>query len=225
MKKTGILLLTIIFFSCASRKENSIENIYWVNSAKVNCGGVVPMACLEIQRGETIFQNNWELFYSDIVGFDYQPGFIYKLNIKEVHFDNVPADASSIKYTLLKVLEKEKDKRFEIHDIWILESLPKKDSLNLNNIKKTPQIEINVTKMTFFGTNGCNNISGSIKKLDDTIIEFYPLAETRMACPNMETPTQFSLALTETMTYKKIKNKLVFYNKEGIDILVFKKAD
>ena len=225
MKIASILLLTIVFLSCASRKENNFENIYWVNSAKVDCVGVAPMACLEIQRGETIIQNNWELFYSVIEGFDYQPGFIYKLNIKQEHIDNVPDDTSSIKYTLLKVLEKEEDKRFEIHDIWILESSPKKDSLNLSNIKKTPQIEINVTKMTVFGTNGCNNIFGSIKELDDFIIEFNPLMETRMACPNMEIPRQFSLALTETMGYKRIKNKLVFFNKQGKEILVFKKAD
>ncbi len=224
MKQTSMLLLTIVLISCASRKENVIKNIYWVDSAKVDCVGVAPMTCLEIQRGETIIKNNWKLFYSIIEGFDYQPGFIYKLNIKEEHIVNVPADASSIKYTLIEVLEKKQDKRFQIHDIWILENL-NGITINPDSISKRPQLEINVTKMKVFGTNGCNNISGSIKKLDDSIIEFNSFMETRMACPNMKTPRQFSLALTETMSYKKIKKQLIFLNKDGEEILVFKKVD
>jgi len=224
MKKNSILLLTLVFFSCVTTKRDKNENIFWINSAKTECVGVAPMSCLQIQKRKTIIQNNWELFYTTIEGFDYQPGFIYKLNVKEEHFENVPADASSIKYTLVEVLEKKKDKRLEIQDIWILESL-NGVIINSESISKRPQIEINVTQMKVFGTNGCNNVSGSIKTLDDSNIEFSELAETRMMCPNMEVSRQFSFALTKTMNYKKTQNQLVFFNRDGKEILVFKKTD
>jgi len=225
MKKISILIITVLFFSCGTKKQPMIKNIYWVNSSKVDCVGVAPTTCLQIQRGESIKQNSWELFYSTIENFEYQPGYVYKLNIKEENIDNPPADASSIKYTLIEVLEKKKDNRLDVHDIWILDSLISSDSLVINNFDKTPQIEINVTKMRISGTNGCNNISGSIKTLNDSVIEFNPMMETSMACPDMDIPRLFSLVLSETKSYKKIENKLVFFNKEGIKTLVFKKSD
>jgi len=224
MKKSAILYLTIIILSCSTGKEKKIENIYWVNSSKIDCVGVAPTTCLQIQRGESLKQNSWEFFYSTIEGFKYQPGYIYKLNIKEENIDNPPADASSIKYTLIEVMEKKRDKRLDIHDIWILESLVNSDSLIIDNFDKTPQIELNVIKMRIFGTNGCNNISGSIKTLNDSVIEFNPMMETRMACPKMEIPRMFSLALTKTRHYKRIENRLVLLDKDDKELLVFMKG-
>ena len=107
MKKNSIIVFVLfLVFSCSSEEANKIENIYWVNSTKVDCVGVGPMTCLQIQKNESIIQDKWELFYSSIEGFKYEPGFIYKLNVKEEQLENVPADAYSVKYTLVEILEK-----------------------------------------------------------------------------------------------------------------------
>lgn len=68
------------------------------------------MKCLQIQESETLDPEGWQLFYDRIEGFDYQPGYIYKLFIKKEKLNpaTVPADGSSIKYTLVKMVEKYK---------------------------------------------------------------------------------------------------------------------
>jgi len=98
--KMSALFLVITLGSCSSLKQD--EAVYWVNSAKVDCLGVGKMTCYQVQKGDSLDLNAaWNLFYSQIEGFDYQPGFIYKLKVKETAVENPPADASSIKYTLV----------------------------------------------------------------------------------------------------------------------------
>lgn len=101
----GICLL-FLGFACSSAKD---VQTYMVNSEKVDCMGVAPMKCLQVKnltKGDT----EWQSIYAAIEGFDYEPGYIYKIEVKEEKLDtkNLPADASSIKYTLVKVISKEK---------------------------------------------------------------------------------------------------------------------
>lgn len=93
--------------------EKVSETILFVNSAKVDCTGVGPMKCMQTQESDTLDPNGWEFFYETIEGFEYVPGYIYKLAIKKEKLDpaTVPADGSSIKYTLIKVIEKNIDEK------------------------------------------------------------------------------------------------------------------
>lgn len=101
----GICSLVLVF-ACGSAKD---VQTYMVNSEKIDCMGVAPMKCLQIKnltKGDT----EWQSMYGNIEGFDYEPGYIYKIEVKEEKLDtkNLPADASSIKYKLVKVVSKEK---------------------------------------------------------------------------------------------------------------------
>jgi len=218
------LIFVLLFLtSCNSLKQN--ESIYWVNSSKKDCSGVGKMTCFQIQKSDTLNLNaDWNLFYAPIDGFDYIPGFIYKLKIKETQVENPPADASSIKYTLVKVLEKKEDIRYSIHDIWILESIDGV-TIDKNNIEITPQIELNVSKMKVMGSNGCNRISGSIKKISDKNLEFSSLMETRKMCAQMEIPMQFSSALNKTKFYKKENQILKLFDADMKELVSLKKVD
>jgi hypothetical protein len=40
------------------------------------------MQCLLIQEGENMVEGEWQNFYAQIDGFDYEPGFIYKLRVE-----------------------------------------------------------------------------------------------------------------------------------------------
>lgn len=183
------------------------------------------MTCLQIQKGKTLdWSQPWELFYSKIEGFQYQPGFIYKLLVKEDIIDNPPADTSSIKYTLIKVLEKKQDKRYDIHDIWMLEKIDEK-TIELNKGEKRPQIEINITKMQVFGTNGCNSISGSLKSLIGNQITFGLMRETRKSCPNMDIPNVFNVYLSKVVSFKKDHNYLILFDTNKNKLLSFKRTD
>ena len=46
----------------------------------------------------------WTRMYSDIAGFDYQPGYLYEIRIREDAVPNPPADGSSVRRTLVAVL-------------------------------------------------------------------------------------------------------------------------
>jgi hypothetical protein len=76
-----------------------------VNSALVDCVGVGPMKCMQVRRSA---QQPWELFYTGIEGFTFEPGYQYRLKVRVTPVENVPADASSLRYTLIEQLEKNK---------------------------------------------------------------------------------------------------------------------
>lgn len=225
MKLIISLLFITVVQTCQPIKPFNNEIIMWVNSMKTDCSGIGKMTCLKVQKNETLnLSGEWELFYSTVIGFEYESRFIYKLKVREEHLENVPSDASAIKYTLIKVLEKKEDKRLSIHDIWVLESL-NGNTFEGDTINTRPQIEINITKMRISGSDGCNNIAGSISKMDNEILEFGILTQTQMACPDMKTPMEFSKTLTETKSYKKVNTQLILLNESGEATLIFKKAN
>lgn len=111
----GVLLIFSLFgcadkanFSSHKLKEN--EKIYWVAGTMVDCIGVGKMNCIQIQVGDKIEKGNWTLFYNDIDGFVYEPGYIYKLIVREeiLPTENLPADVSNLKVSLVKVLKKKR---------------------------------------------------------------------------------------------------------------------
>lgn len=51
--------------------------------------------------------DTWVYFYDQIIGFEYEPGFVYKLLVAKEPVKNPPMDASSIRYILIKELSKE----------------------------------------------------------------------------------------------------------------------
>lgn len=74
-----------------------------VGPAKKACTGVAPMECLQVAKG---LSRDYQNFYSSIEGFDYQAGYTYRLKVKVVNLDTLPADASHMKYTLVRVISK-----------------------------------------------------------------------------------------------------------------------
>jgi len=49
--------------------------------------------------------SDWEMFYDSIEGFEYQEGTQYKISVTITNIENPPTDASSLKYTLVEILE------------------------------------------------------------------------------------------------------------------------
>jgi len=245
MKKLPILILlvTLCVFGCSGTmnqnksKENldstakqptlqDNEHIYWVNSLKAKCVGVAPRLCLQIQKGDKLNSEGWELFYAAISGFEYEPGYIYKIVVKEeaIPSQQVPADGSSIRYTLIKVLEKQLDSKLRLHDIWALESIESKD-LSLEGRQKRPQLEINLQKMNIVGNDGCNNFTGNIQNIDLEKITFGPIATTRKICPDMSVPNKFHQHINQVQAYSIKGLKLYLYDNQGNELFGFKKID
>lgn len=111
MKITGFLAVVFLLAGCASMKSGkNSDNLLWINSAHVDCTGSGQQKCLQIQRG-TKLGDEWENFYGYVEGFEYQPGFIYQIEVNKTELpkDQVPADGGSIKYELVKVISKTPD--------------------------------------------------------------------------------------------------------------------
>ncbi len=223
LKNTLTIITMICLFSCSNPKDNSTEKIFWINSSTKHCVGVGPMQCMQIQKGDKMVANAWELFYQKIEGFTFQPGYIYKVKVKEetIAKENLPADASSLKYTLIETLSKEMDKRLRINDIWLIEQIGELDVKG--QVNKT--IELNVSKMQLSGKAICNSINGSIQKLTETEIEFGSIMSTKMLCPKPEIEANYMDLLSKVKKYKIEKNGLYLMDENNKTLLRYKKVD
>ncbi|UKM64594.1 DUF4377 domain-containing protein [Flavobacteriaceae bacterium GSB9] len=224
IKTLPVLFLMAILNTSCSNNVGAETTTYWVNSLKVECdAGAGKAQCLQVFKGDDLNNAEWTLFYSPIEGFTFEPGYIQKIEVRETHLkpETVPADASSIKYQLVKVLEKQKDKKAILNDIWAATHI---DGNKIEN-KNTPTLEINISKMQAFGSDGCNNFSGSIKNLNDNTLTFGPLASTRKMCPDMTVSQQFNQVISQTASYKHEQATLYLYNEAGDETLRFKKVD
>ncbi|MDQ0594845.1 hypothetical protein QFZ37_003214 [Chryseobacterium ginsenosidimutans] len=99
--------LIVVLVQCCASANASGENekIFIVGPETADCTGVAPMKCLQVKENNSA---EWTNFYSNIEGFTYEPGFEYVLKVKTEKLNNVPADASSIKYILVKQVSKTK---------------------------------------------------------------------------------------------------------------------
>lgn len=81
----------------------SVRKTVYVAAQKVACTGVAPMECLQVREQA---DQPWQYHYSGIEGFDFQPGTEYQLQIIETVLNNPPADGSSVRWTLEKIVER-----------------------------------------------------------------------------------------------------------------------
>ncbi|MCB9202953.1 MAG: DUF4377 domain-containing protein [Flavobacteriales bacterium] len=214
----SIVMLTLQ--SCSSSKNN----VYWINSFKSDCVGVGPMKCLNVYKGEDLENAKWQNFYSKIEGFNFEEGMLTKIKVKEekLNPENVPADASSIKYTLVEVLEKKEDSRMHLNGNWILATL---DGNPINRMVKIPTLEIDIAKQLLSGNGGCNNYTSSIKSLTLEKIELYPVVSTKKACINKNIENEYLKLLNSIKSYTVQGEKLTLYNQENKEILSFLKKN
>lgn len=101
-EKLGWIVIKDTFESMPHVDNNEISTLY-VDSKLVDCIGIVSQQCMFVREDQN---SEWKFFYNDITGFDYQPGYNYKLSVSVIEISNPPADASSIQYQLIKVDEK-----------------------------------------------------------------------------------------------------------------------
>ena len=74
----------------------------WIGPERVECEGVAPMMCLQVAESE---DGDYQLFHDTIEGFDYQEGTSYVIDVSITEVENPPADASSMQYTLIKIVK------------------------------------------------------------------------------------------------------------------------
>ena len=79
------------------------EKTILVGPEKVECVGVGPQECYLVKEN---IDDEWQYFYDQIEGFNWEPGYTYELRVAVHHVENPPADASSLRYELIEVIDK-----------------------------------------------------------------------------------------------------------------------
>jgi len=82
--------------------ESTDTTRLWIGPERVECEGVAPMMCLQVAESA---DGDYQLFYDTIEGFDYQEGTSYVIDVSITEVENPPADASSLQYTLVEIVE------------------------------------------------------------------------------------------------------------------------
>lgn len=97
----SLLFFIILLTGC--KTKNSFDLL--IAPERADCVGVAPQKCLQVKKpGE----KQWTFFYDGIEGFTFEPGFTYRIRVKTEERVNPPADASSVRYILIKQLSKKR---------------------------------------------------------------------------------------------------------------------
>lgn len=223
-------LFSILLMAQSCGKEDASGNqrdteIWWINSAKVDCTGVGPMSCFQIQKGAELLDSEWELFYGQIAGFEYEPGFIYQVEVNvSQKQEPVPADASSLSYELIKVISKNPDPRLALTNIWkLLHVGAIKDPKSQKGEALT--VELDGSQGTYFAETGCNSLRGGFTLEGENGIRFGQGAATMMACADMTAETEVKKVLELIRKFEIENNVLYLRNESGQALMSLRAVD
>ncbi len=91
-------------FTKQPNMEDGLTRLIYVASEKVPCTGVAATECMQVRESEDA---PWTNYYGEIEGFDYEPGNVYHLRIKEFEVEKPAADASSKRWIMDGILRVE----------------------------------------------------------------------------------------------------------------------
>jgi hypothetical protein len=79
------------------------EKILFIGTEKIKCIGVGPQECYLMKENP---DDEWHTFHDSIDGFEWKIGYIFKLRVAVHQVENPPADAASLRYELIEVVDK-----------------------------------------------------------------------------------------------------------------------
>lgn len=109
-----------------------------------------------------------------------------------------------------------------LNDVWALVAANGKDLDFSDTTIYQPSLELHLKDSMAIGNTNCNNFQAKFI-LDGDKISFPPFVMTQMFCPGYE--NVFVKGIMATATYKLDDLKLFFYDKDGNEVLGFKKVD
>ena len=223
MKQRGywtIALLTlagVVVAACGPFAGGSAGKTLYVGPYQVDCVGVAPQKCLLVREKPT---DDWTYFYDQIQGFEYEPGFEYELRIMEERVENPPADASSLRWTLLEVVAKTRSLE---GTPWVMEAYLNSEGVlagALPGSAATARFENGEVG----GNASCNNYFGTYRFHGGDKLSVDIGGMTEMYCAPEELMAQegdFLAALDKAASYVIAENKLQIEDVSGKEILVF----
>jgi len=90
--------------ACAQGIGDDDERTVFIGPQPISCMAMMPTQCMP--QAPTA-QGPWSyMFVWAIEGFEYQPGFLYELRIREFEDPKPPADAPSTRRVLIRLVSK-----------------------------------------------------------------------------------------------------------------------
>ncbi len=177
INKSGMLFYVLAILAILSSCTSTI----YIAPKQADCFGVPDQKCYLIRKN---IGENWILHDVEISGFEYEPGFSYKLKIKRERIKNPPPGASTFKIIVVEVYEKtDVTDDLSIADLvnkeWKLEFL-KQDGIEIGIEDKIPTIKFD-TDGKVMGTGGCNNFFGTFT-IDGRTIKIGDIGSTKKYC-------------------------------------------
>lgn len=170
-------------------EAETIKTIF-VGPELVDCVGVAPQECLQVRESE---DEEWSLFYGQIIGFEYEPGYEYELRVTETEVDNPAADASSLEVTLVEVVSQ-------------------------TAVLPDTELTLNFDGDQINGLAGCNSYFAEVTINEDGTLSVGLVGSTLMACMNedvMQQESDFLAALGEVTSYTLSGNRLTLHTADG----------
>jgi heat shock protein HslJ len=205
----------------------------FVGPELLDCVGTGPQTCMQVKLNP---ESNYTLFYDQIEGFEFEPGYEYELRVLVEPVENPPADASSLKYTLVEEVsrtpvtadsvttedETTSDDFMLEGSTWTLLSYVAPDGQPTDMLPDT-RITAEFKDDQISGSAGCNRYFGSYET-DGNSLTIGPAGSTMMFCSpeeNMLQETAYLATLSTVASYEIISDQLHLQNANGDTILLF----
>ena len=207
-----------------NNKSLSETKTLYVASYKKDCEGVAKKTCYLVKENP---EDEWQLFYSEIEGFEYQAGTVYTITVEISPVENPPADGSMFEYKLVSIDRTDVPEYLVsgLYDIWGLVRL-NGNTVDLKAQVSSPMIEINTREKALMGSTGCNQFNSTFEYSmeDQSFSVFFPIAMTKRGCPEGAVEQDFLSALEQVNGYSK-KGVTLFLLKDGETVMEFRKMD
>ena len=211
-----VLILGLLLTGSLSMNAQDAEaRTVFVGPTLVDCTGVAPQKCLQVKDS---LDGEYELFYSGIDGFEFQPGYEYELTVEVTPVENPPADAPNETWALVDVVSMT---RALEGTLWQLASYPDADGEIVDALADTTTMEFRNDQ--FSGSAGCNMYSGGYA-LDGMSLELSDAISTLMACVDenqMMQETQFLTNLPNVRSYAIVDDQLQLLGADGALVFTF----
>lgn len=208
--------------------EDVIEKTIYVGPELVDCTGVAPQKCILVKEDP---DGEYTLFYDQIEGFNFEEGYEYELVIREEQVENPPADASSIKWSLIEEVSKtpvESSDELELEGTdWMMVSYLNQDGELTPSLPGTSATAL-FQNGELNGNASCNGYFGSYE-VDGSKLSVGPLASTEMFCGSppgvMDQELGYLSALGSAANYAIENEQLVIADEAGETVLVYMVAE
>lgn len=104
MKHTlAILALPFLLVACGQSADEHRSILVQVAPQQVTCEGITKQRCFQVRFAD---EAPWQLYYGEIKGFDYQPGFLYRLKVEQLNSQRDNPNLSPLAWGLVKELKR-----------------------------------------------------------------------------------------------------------------------